>query len=240
MKATLLIKNIHKLYPADGQEPVLEHAWIACYHDTIIARGQKDDYLSWLDLDLTRVIDAAGEIVIPVFTDPGLHVFEKEPVLRHVLKSEETYLASNGILNAATPFLQECSSTAYGRIVKSHEIDSSRLVSLDSDFCHLPEDWLLTTQCQKEGCTSFSLQPVMSRLYFEKRVDPLILLEKVCHASALAAGLSQCGSLAVGKEASFLVMSVQDFTGYLSTFGRPLIHRIIFKGIPIYPSVVRC
>ena len=36
MKATLLIKNIHKLYPADGQEPVLEHAWIACYHDTII------------------------------------------------------------------------------------------------------------------------------------------------------------------------------------------------------------
>lgn len=240
MKATLLIKNIHKLYPADGQEPVLKDAWIACYHDTIIARGRNNDYIPWLDSDVTRVIDAAGEIVIPVFTDPGLHAFSKEPVLRRALKSEESYLSSNGILNAATPFLQECSLTPYGRIVKRTEIDPDRLIGVDSEFHQLPEDWLITTQCQKAGYRSFSLQPVMSRLYFEKQIDPLTLLEKACHASALAAGLSRCGSLCVGKEASFLVLSVQDFSEYLSVFGRPLIHRMIFKGIPIYPSVIRC
>lgn len=240
MKATLLIKNIHKLYPADGQEPVLEDAWIACFHDTIVARGRKNDYLPWLDLDLTRVVDATGETVIPVFTDPGFHARAKEPVHRRLLKSEEGYLSSNGILNAATPFLQECSSTPFGRLVKKENIRPDRLVGVDSCLRDLPEDWLMTTQCENDACRSYSLQPVMSRLYFEKNVNPLTLLEKACHASALAAGLSHCGSLEVGKEASFLVLSVQDFRDYLTIFGRPLIHRVIFKGIPVYPSVVRC
>lgn len=239
MKATLLIKNIRRLYLADRQQTVLENGWVACFHDSIVDLGSGSDYLEWLDWDLTRVVDASGETVIPVFSDPGFHSRLLEPGSLPELENDAAFLVSNGILNLGVPFMKECRSRCNFRILRSSQPAHS-LVSFDANLHSLPEDWLMTTECIRPDVKTYSLQPVMSRLYLEKGIPPAVLLEKACFASAQAMGLSRCGMIARGMEASFLVLNLEDFSQYLTVFGRPLIHRMIFKGIPVYPRIVRC
>ena len=70
MKATLIIKNIHKLYASSPGSDVfscIEHAFVAVHHARIIDLGTHD-HQQWIDKD-TRIIDASNEIVVPSFID---------------------------------------------------------------------------------------------------------------------------------------------------------------------------
>ncbi|MEG0423259.1 MAG: hypothetical protein RR524_01805 [Erysipelotrichaceae bacterium] len=76
-KATLLIRNIHKLYTMDAiatnntcEGLILEHAFLAVHHDYILAIGKGDPTI-YIDSD-TKIIEADNLIIVPGFIDMGV------------------------------------------------------------------------------------------------------------------------------------------------------------------------
>ncbi|MEF9921252.1 MAG: hypothetical protein RR741_09060, partial [Erysipelotrichaceae bacterium] len=76
-KATLLIRNIHKLYTMDAiatnktcEGLILEHAFLAVHHDYILAIA-KGDPTCYIDSD-TKIIEGDNLIIVPGFIDMGV------------------------------------------------------------------------------------------------------------------------------------------------------------------------
>jgi imidazolonepropionase len=115
----LLLKNIKNLLgiyenapqKVSGSEmkklPCIEHAWLACEGDKIVAFGSMEDFEGITDWKDLNVIDCTGKIVMPGFVDSHTHIVyagnrEQEFVDRiNGLSYEEIANRGGGILNSA-------------------------------------------------------------------------------------------------------------------------------------------
>ena len=231
MFATLIIKNIGNLYTCDDKFTIYRHAFIALYHDKIIDIGQHD-YHKWIE-DGTYVIDAASRAVIPGLIEPRFELPPGRSKWDVYRKAEECYYyhQMNGTLTICmtkhyknpNPLLQDLI-----------QVDAFQPVLENLEDCKNTKNYLISC---KPGVVS--LHSMGNLLFYGQNEPEWQILKGMTCNPAKALGLSDRGSLEIGKLADILVLNEPDLKRYYQAMGRPLYARIIKKGIPVYPAIRR-
>ena len=241
MKATLLIKNIENLYTCDKNFTILNHAFIACHHDKIIEINT-GSYKEWLD-PATRVIDAQGECVVPAFIDCQFKSFTHVRLGDQLRQDINALYAmrQNGILtlicdNPNTQRMKLDQDVFY----KKNQSELPVLHRLSELKNEIPETFLMSCGFGLPNSYVYSMAPISYVLFQTHRVCSRKLLESMTSLSAKEFGLSDRGSIEIGKTADLLVLQVTTIEHYFQTLGRPLIHRMIKNGIQFYPEWMVC
>ena len=241
MKATLLIKNIENLYTCDKNFTILNHAFIACHHDKIIEINT-GSYKEWLD-PATRVIDAQGECVVPAFIDCQFKSFTHVRLGDQLRQDINALYAmrQNGILtlicdNPNTQRMKLDQDVFYKKIQSELPV-LHRLSELKNE---IPETFLMSCGFGLPNSYVYSMAPISYVLFQTHRVGSRKLLESMTSLPAKEFGLSDRGSIEIGKTADLLVLQVTTIEHYFQTLGRPLIHRMIKNGIQFYPEWMVC
>lgn len=241
MKATLLIKNIENLYTCDKNFTILNHAFIACHHDKIIEINT-GSYKEWLD-PATRVIDAQGECVVPAFIDCQFKSFTHVRLGDQLRQDINALYAmrQNGILtlicdNPNTQRMKLDQDVFY----KKNQSTLPVLHRLNELKNEIPEIFLISCGFGLPNSYVYSMAPISYVLFQTHRVCSRKLLESMTSLPAKEFGLSDRGSIEIGKTADLLVLQVTTIEHYFQTLGRPLIHRMIKNGIQFYPEWMVC
>ena len=241
MKATLLIKNIENLYTCDKNFTILNHAFIACHHDKIIEINT-GSYKEWLD-PATRVIDAQGECVVPAFIDCQFKSFTHVRLGDQLRQDINALYAmrQNGILtlicdNPNTQRMKLDQDVFY----KKNQSELPVLHRLSELKNEIPETFLMSCGFGLLNSYVYSMAPISYVLFQTHRVCSRKLLESMTSLPAKEFGLSDRGSIEIGKTADLLVLQVTTIEHYFQTLGRPLIHRMIKNGIQFYPEWMVC
>lgn len=241
MKATLLIKNIENLYTCDEDFTILYHAFIACHHDKIIEINT-GSYKEWLD-PATRVIDAQGECVVPAFIDCQFKSFTHVRLGDQLRQDINALYAmrKNGILtlicdNPNTQRMKLDQDVFY----KKNQSELPVLHRLSELKNEIPETFLMSCGFGLPNSYVYSMAPISYVLFQTHRVCSRKLLESMTSLPAKEFGLSDRGSIEIGKTADLLVLQVTTIEHYFQTLGRPLIHRMIKNGIQFYPEWMVC
>ena len=241
MKATLLIKNIENLYTCDKNFTILNHAFIACHHDKIIEINT-GSYKEWLD-PATRVIDAQGECVVPAFIDCQFKSFTHVRLGDQLRQDINALYAmrQNGILtlicdNPNTQRMKLDQDVFY----KKNQSELPVLHRLSELKNEIPETFLMSCGFGLPNSYVYSMAPISYVLFQTHRVCSRKLLESMTSLPAKEFGLSDRGSIEIGKTADLLVLQVTTIEHYFLTLGRPLIHRMIKNGIQFYPEWMVC
>lgn len=241
MKATLLIKNIENLYTCDKNFTILNHAFIACHHDKIIEINT-GSYKEWLD-PATRVIDAQGECVVPAFIDCQFKSFTHVRLGDQLRQDINALYAmrQNGILtlicdNPNTQRMKLDQDVFY----KKNQSELPVLHRLSELKNEIPETFLMSCGFGLPNSYVYSMAPISYVLFQTHRVCSRKLLESMTSLPAKEFGLSDRGSIEIGKTADLLVLQVTTIENYFQTLGRPLIHRMIKNGIQFYPEWMVC
>ncbi|MBQ0065908.1 MAG: amidohydrolase family protein [Firmicutes bacterium] len=240
MHATLLIKNISWLYTCNKEAEVLQNAYIALYHDQIIAIGQ-DSYKELLD-PCTRIIDARGEIVVPGFIDCNFIGSRKE-LSGDKIRDEKNALYSmykNGILTVLNQKRKE-QDLKQDFLIREVESEIPILSYTDDLSQFVDKDFCLSCcfgRYEKEYASS--MQPIAYDLLNLFHVEPTKILCAMTSIPANAFGLDDRGSIEVGKRGDLLVIHAKDLDTFFRAIGNSSIHRIVKNGIPVYPDIIRC
>lgn len=240
MHATLLIKNISWLYTCNKDADVLQNAYIALYHDKIIAIGQ-GSYKDLLD-PCTRIIDAKGEIVVPGFIECDLQESCKQ-LSGDKLRDENNIIYAmykNGILTVLNKKRKETSLTQ-DLLINNVEADISILSYTDE--LHNIGDGEFCLSCgfgRNEKIRASSLQPIAYDLMRLFHIEPTRILCAMTSYPAKAFGLEDRGSIEVGKLGDLLIIRSADIESYFRSIGHTCIHRIVKNGIPVFPNIIRC
>ena len=241
MKATLLIKNIENLYTCDKNFTILNHDFIACHHDKIIEINT-GSYKEWLD-PATRGIDAQGECVVPAFIDCQFKSFTHVRLGDQLRQDINALYAmrQNGILtlicdNPNTQRMKLDQDVFY----KKNQSELPVLHRLSELKNEIPETFLMSCGFGLPNSYVYSMAPISYVLFQTHRVCSRKLLESMTSLSAKEFGLSDRGSIEIGKTADLLVLQVTTIEHYFQTLGRPLIHRMIKNGIQFYPEWMVC
>ena len=235
MKATLIIKNINHLYTCDQHDTVLHHAYIAIHHEWIISVGTG----SFRDLtdDATRVLDAAGEIVVPAFIEACYDMPEETSYSQMLRHEHDTLwqLQKNGILTVMTKAGRIQQRTLKQDVFRSRP---AQMESVTFGMDQLPAAPYVLS-CQGPGQTR-TFQPAAFYLRHMLQADPMDLLKAMSVWPAEAQGLKDRGVLEAGKLADLLVFRVPDLEALFDQADMPSLRRIIKNGIPVWPDVIRC
>lgn len=239
-KATLLITHIYKLYTAkeiNHRKIILQDAYVGVFHDTIIAVGTHD-YSHLIDKD-TRVIDAAGHIMVPGFIEVDMEVkkmqrFDEARLLHECAYSYMKHGVTTMQIKEPAPVWQQ-PFYAYDMLwdiaVKHHY----PIVKI--------EDVLQKKiRCQR-FCISASHQsydPLQTAqlLYLKEHMDPYVLLKALTWYPAKRLGLQKVGTIDSGMIADLLLINAHDLPSMFSTLSQGMIFQVIKKGVRIYPNVV--
>ena len=241
MKATLLIKNIKNLYTCNENFEVISNAFIAIHHEFIIDLGTHD-FKKWMDPS-TRVIDAAGECVVPAFIDSCFQNYayvKKTDRLRN--ENELAYLLrSNGILTMVTPLSRLQRKDLYQDIMKKKIQSNLPILSSVPQYSgNIPKKFLLSCGTGQEKHRIFSMHPIAFYFYNFQSISAPTLLKSMTCWPAQTFELQDRGVISIGKRADLLVLHVKSIEEYFNTLGVSLIRRMIKNGIQVYPDIVRC
>lgn len=236
MKATLIIRNIGKLYTGlPGQ--IYTDAFLAVYHDKIIALGH-GAWQNYADYSLTRVIDAQGNIVIPgmitLLGNPGLNSTDN----RTKAALQKEWFFSQGILTLVCDVPAFASSSLYQHTLY-RTMDTKKSVYSFADPVN--PTWPFMISCQApEPFECYSLQPALLKLKQTGQFTEEQLLAAVTSNPAVFCKIPKRGILTVGYQADLLILNCSSFEKYICTFGRNLIRWMIKDGIPVWPHTIRC
>lgn len=230
MFATLIIKNIGKLYTCDEFFTIYHHAFIAMYHDQIIDLGEHD-YHHLIDSS-TTMIDAASHAVIPGFIDPDFSI-PSQFSWQEQRKIEEklSYLGLNGTLTV-------CSDTEYKNL-DPIRMDVIHVNSLKPSFNNIKKFKRRMRLLISHQDTILSQHTMASFLYHTKQENEKMLLKAMTSNVAKAYKIKDRGVLKKGNIGDLLVLNTKDIQEFYSTMGKPLYAKIIKKGIPVYPELRR-
>lgn len=240
MKATLLIKNIEILYTCDELFHMYHKSFVAIRHGKIMDYGGHN-YKDYID-DATRVIDAQGEIVIPALIDCSFYIDEHLSYFERKRKESEAlyYMRNNGILTLLSkdPNLQKNDVEQEVLVCrKDYFLDS---VATIKEY-QRKKPLLFMLSCQQGSIEEniYSLWPIAYDLFNTYGINERELLEAMTSLPAREAGLKNLGSIKKGYQADLLVLRANNIQQVFKTSGISLIHRMIKKGIQIYPSMLR-
>ncbi len=242
MKATLIIKNIENLYTCDKNFTVLNHAFVALFHDKIIDLGVHD-YKPLLD-DATRVIDAKGETVIPGLIDCNYDGFRHVRLGDQLRQSGAALFAmkQNGILTLLTTRLSaQKADLTQDVFIRKKESEVPIIDSVDQlNQIQLPSTFMLSCGFGRPNHYIYSFQALTYILFNTYQVEARVLLEAMTSIPSKEFGLKDRGSIEPGKIGDLLILQVPTIEHYFQTLGRPLIHRMIKNGIQFYPHWLVC
>ncbi|WP_075878120.1 amidohydrolase family protein [Merdibacter massiliensis] len=242
MKATLLIKDIHKLYATiQGKDAFMciDHAFVAIHHDTIIDLGNHA-YQCWVDKD-TRIIDATNEIVVPAFIDTNVTFSFDRRSGDNVRINHETMelFYKNGITGVASKKLPEMASTPFYQLYPCTRKRMPPLIDYeDLQISALPPNFLLTTSFAYDTKPYYDLLPLASLLCIEGKASEWEVLAAMTLRGARVLHLTKKNGIRKGAIADLLIFHASDLHELFHSFGRPRLHRIIHHGVHIYPHVI--
>lgn len=251
-KATLLIQHLEVIYTLMGSVSTFpHHAFIALYHDEIIALGEGEGE-PFIDKD-TRILEGRGHIAIPAFIDIDMSLpsasFQGIPnqgeaqALANIL-ANTTQLLRHGTLlaNLAMPL-----TTQEQRLLQAYQHPtgvSFTKVSLPS----IPIYRVLTKHSAIPDTTPFCIscdtlhsnvldQLLCAKLIANQSSFSAIDILKACTLyPAQALGLPRLGCLAVGKIANILLLEGNDITQILTRFHGDERIQAINEGVRIFPN----
>lgn len=235
MKATLVIKNIEKLYTCDSHNTVVHHAYIAVHHEWIMAIGTGS--FSRLTDDATRVLDAAGEIVVPGFIE-ACYAMPEEQSWNGMIRHEHDTLwrmQKNGILTVMTRDGRVQQRTLQQDVFRSRPMWMDQVTFGQKEKPEGP----FVLSCQRPGNTA-SFLPAAFYLRHVLDVPPMEILDAMTRWPAEAQNLTDRGVLAKGKLADILVFRVRDLKELFDQADMTTLRRIIKNGIPVWPQMIRC
>lgn len=235
MKATLIIRHIKKLYTCDQQDTVYTHAYVACHHDRILECGPGEG-THWQD-EATRIIDAAGEIVVPGFIE-AQYDMPRSSSYNDMLRQERDRLYRMyrcGILTVLTAAGRIQQRTLYQDVFRARTKDLDPVKFGDDK----PENTPFVLTCAGPG-NNCSLQPAAFYQRHIHKTDCMDLLKASTCWAAQAARLHDRGIIAPGKLADMLIIRASDICGFYEMADTYLVRRIIKNGIPVYPEIIRC
>ena len=235
MYATLVIKNIRNLYTCDAHDTVLHNAFVAMHHEWIIAVGTGD--FRHLTDEATRVLDAAGEIVVPAFIE-SCYAMPEESSWSGMLRHEHDILwklQSGGILTVMTKAGRVQQRTLKQDVFRSRPQTVARVAF---GARKLPErPFVLSCQGPGQIC---SFQPAAFYLRQMLKADAMDLLKAMTLWPAQAPGLKDRGGIEKGKLGDLLVFRVPDLDALYDQPDLGSLRRIVKNGIPVWPQIIRC
>ena len=242
MKATLIITHIHKLYATQRDQDAflcLENAFVAVHHDRIIDLGTHD-YHTWVDKD-TRLIDAANEIVVPAFIDPHVRFSFNQKNGDNLRINRETMelFYKNGITTMAAEELPDIASTPFFELIRFKP--KKKMALVDYHYLSnriLPKHFLLSTSFSYDSNPFYDLMPLASLLCMEQAVTEEEVLASMTLYPARKLHLQRQNGIRRGAVANMIVFQARDLHELFHSFGRRRLHRIIHKGVHIYPHVI--
>ena len=186
------------------------------------------------------MIDAQGECVVPAFIDCQFKSFTHVRLGDQLRQDINALYAmrQNGILtlicdNPNTQRMKLDQDVFY----KKNQSELPVLHRLSELKNEIPETFLMSCGFGLPNSYVYSMAPISYVLFQTHRVCSRKLLESMTSLPAKEFGLSDRGSIEIGKTADLLVLQVTTIEHYFQTLGRPLIHRMIKNGNSILSGV---
>lgn len=245
--ATLLLINITKLYPmAKSYDEEITNAFIAIYHDKIIAMGT-GDYQKYIDKD-TRIINGNHCIAIPGIIDVRFEI--KPPLTPYLYEhhlDQDTYYALHpaALLRDMQALLYSMlqkgiTTFAYPPLPKLYEDALKQLL-------HHPYECMpgVLTRTDIESCEYDAIQyPCFDPFYHMRKrkestnLSELELLKRFTSNAALALKQPQLGSIAPHQQADILLIEGTSLAYVLHQITAPIMRSIIKKGTQQFPNII--
>lgn len=239
-KATLLIKNLDKIYTlqvVDKQDVVLEHAYLALHHDIILAMGT-GDYQHLIDKD-TRVLDGNNHYAIPGLIESCTHV----PVKNMSNQKQRAYLMDafyHGILNINITNENQLDADSIYYDTYAIPLESMKYPVLSVKQHIAKKESIIDKQfCLSTYDTSFSgLNMIMLAqvLALSEQMDAMTLLKAMTLYPAINLNLHDVGVLKVGNQADILLVYGNEIASLFDGFHEDYITQIIKKGVRLFPN----
>lgn len=244
-KATLLIKNIERVYTMKiikKESLVLETAYIAIHHDRILACSC-GDFSQYIDSD-TRIIDACNHIVIPSFIECKaiLPIVEKQDRTRKEMECFMEYMR-NGTLSifADIPAHSQHDKNYHYEVVHTHHENTRYPIVYGSELLKQKKKLRHSIFCMSSGSDIYPIYNQLTyaqMLFIKEGISAETLLKALTIYPAKRLGLSHLGSIEAGKQADLLILSCHDITTLFQSFGNANISQIVKKGVRIYPFLL--
>lgn len=241
-KATLLIKNLEKIYTlqvVNKEDVILEHAYLAIHHDSIFDMGV-GDYQHLIDKD-TRILDGNNHYAIPAFIECHAQ-FPLKEMERHEKRKYLMDAFYHGILNinlieenkledSSIYYTMHCvplETMNYPVLpVKQHIAKKESIVN--KQFC------LSSYDASFSGMNMIMLAQTIALC---EQLDALTLLKAMTLYPARNLNLYDVGVLSVGKQADILLIHGKEIESLFDGFHEDYITQIIKKGVRLFPSLL--
>ena len=235
MKATLIIRNIEKLYTCAEDDTIYENAFVAMHHDVIMACGSGTG--SQYRDEATRILDATGEIVTPAFIEAHYEMPRSNSYNDMILKEYDRLfrMYQAGITTVMTAEGHVQNRSLSQDVFRSRASCIRQLHFGDEKLPEAP--YVLTCGGPGANC---SLQPAAYYARYLLDADPYELLKASTVWPAKAQKLTDRGMVEPGKLADLLVLRASEISRFYELADTFLIRRIIKNGIPVWPEIIRC
>lgn len=235
-KATLLIKNIEKIYTLHNSR-IYKHAFLAIHHEFIIGIGT-DHYQSFIDKD-TRIIDAREHFVIPAF----IEINAEYPITDqwnkpHVYASFRNECMRHGILTLA---MNHNAKYVEVDIVKKELKRQFTIVGL-AEVLNQEKNTYIKPFCisTKDSLLHVTSPLLLAQMLYRKyNVHPIQLIKAMTLYPAKMLGLEKLGTIQIGNQADLVICRGNDISCLFHEFSDQNITQIIKKGVRIYPYLLR-
>lgn len=247
-KATLLIRNIHKIYPMDIVEKqpcvvtTISHAFLAIHHDYILAMGD-DDPSCYIDKD-TIIIEGNNLIAVPAFIDMNVNYPISYDLKKHrdillKMRNHIHCLSNRGVttihvLSKTNEILnKEQTKQQIQLLGKSLEMGMVYDVLKDEECVNpllgeIPHSDTFTLTTGDMSCDDILL---CARLLYRQGIQSSDLLKSLTLNPAKALKSDQIGVLAVNKQADFLLIQAESIDELFSHMGSSPIQSVYKAGI---------
>lgn len=243
-KATLLIKNIERIYTMkelNGKQLVLRHAYIAIHHEEIIAMAC-GDFSSYIDKD-TRILDGRSHIAIPGFieADTTLPAFEAFEEVRKQLECLMHYM-HHGTLSVRVKDIHAQLKKHYAFEILEDTLENSRypvvygISTIQQNKRIAAKNFCISSYAA--GYEVYSQLAVAQMLQIRYNIDAWRLLKALTIHPAKRLGLKKCGRLDVGMQADILLLSCENIQALFHMIGNEHIAHIIKKGVRVFPNLL--
>lgn len=248
--ATLLIKDITKLYTMDiqdGKDIILENAFIAIYHNEIQRIGI-GSYQSFIDKD-TRIIQAHNLIAVPGLIDAH---FIPMPLLKPFLYPGKNYdnyyehakgelfrdmhslfyqLMKNGITTIAYPSMKYMYEECVQRMQMMHPYECYAIAISENPAIQ---------SCHYHPLSHPCIDPFypLRMEYQNKHTQAIELLKQFTRLPAELLELSHIGVIRDGKQADIILLEGNDINFVLSQISYSSIRYVIKKGTIQFPNIL--
>lgn len=242
-KATLLIKNLYKIYTMEEHPSsvFLVNGFIAIHHDEIMDVGQHD-YSAYVDKD-TRIIDGRNHIAIPSFIEVNATLPCKTA---HSARLQQEFFLRFMHSGTLTIHVQEEQhivlpydyhyEVLQGKTLGEGEVidviaqmKSSNINQLNEPFCISTRDEVISLQNQMLAAQMLAMKD---------GICAHTLLKSLTIYPAKYLGLTNYGQLKKGCIANILIVSSRDIHSFFYSFDQRQIAHIIHKGVRVYPNLL--